>query len=197
MRRLSIFTALLALVLATPAAAQSRLAVRPESKLWIEGTSNVHDWKCEAIGYELVTDVDPAFARKETAQPKALKTSVRVPIARISCGKDKMDENLRKALKADANSQILWSLDRFEASASKVTAHGTMTLAGTTRPVQVDVTTARQADGSIKATGSTTVRMTDFGLKPVSIMMGAIKTGDAVTVKFDLLLAPAAMVAER
>jgi hypothetical protein len=50
-------TALFAI--AGSASAQSvRLAVAPESKLWIEGGSNLHGWSCKASSIDAMIDVD-------------------------------------------------------------------------------------------------------------------------------------------
>jgi hypothetical protein len=48
----------------------------------------------------------------------------------------------------------------------------------------------RQADGSIKATGTVPVKMTAFQMKPPTAMLGAIRCGDEVKVKFDLVVGP-------
>ena len=40
----------------------ARVAVAPESKLWIEGTSNLHGWSCKAEKLEAEIDLDAAAA---------------------------------------------------------------------------------------------------------------------------------------
>jgi hypothetical protein len=44
------------------------------------------------------------------------------------------------------------------------------------------------ADKSISYNGAYKIKMTDYNVEPPTIMLGAIKTGEFVTVKFDLLL---------
>jgi polyisoprenoid-binding protein YceI len=58
---------------------------------------------------------------------------------------------------------------------------GNMTIVGTTRPVNV----ALNVDGS-RVTAKTTISQRDFGIKPFSAMMGAIKLRDDVD--FELTL---------
>ena len=40
----------------------------------------------------------------------------------------------------------------------------------------------------LRVTGSYDLNMTEYGLKPPTLMFGRIKVGETVTVKFDLLL---------
>ena len=97
------------------AQATARLAVAPTSKLWIEGTSNVHDWKCEATTIDAAIDIDALAAQLATALPKALKkVVVKVPVKSLKCGHGKMDDNMYKALKADENPEISFIMSSFE-----------------------------------------------------------------------------------
>jgi len=43
-------------------------------------------------------------------------------------------------------------------------------------------------DGSIACSGSQQIKMTDYQIKPPSFMLGALKTGDALTINFSLTL---------
>src|SRR4051812_49047074 len=94
----------LALAFATAAQAQStaRVAVAPESRLWIDGTSNLHNWSCKATTLDAAIDVDAAAVQIAAAPPKALRhVQVKVPVKSMKCGHGAMDDNLYKALKAD------------------------------------------------------------------------------------------------
>src|SRR5689334_23274956 len=37
-----------------------RLSVRPDSRLWLEGSSNVRDWRCDATSLDASIDLDDA-----------------------------------------------------------------------------------------------------------------------------------------
>ena len=117
-----------------------RLAVGPESKLWIEGGSNLHDWSCKASAIEAAIDVDEAFVKTPTASPNLLKkVQVKVPVRNIKCGNGKMDNNLYKALKADETPDIGYILATFEVvpgatnDSFTVKTVGALTVAGTER----------------------------------------------------------------
>jgi polyisoprenoid-binding protein YceI len=172
--------------------AQARVNLAPASKLWIEGTSNVHDWKAEAAVINAEIEIDAAGL---SAAPAKLvrKVTITVPVKDLKSGKGGMDNNIQKALKADKNPDIVYTLTTIEAVSDTkdgftLRAQGTLKLAGGESAVTAEIVGTRQPDGSIKATGTVPVKMTAFGVKPPTAMLGAIKCGDDVQVKFDLLV---------
>jgi polyisoprenoid-binding protein YceI len=184
-------------VAATAAAQETaRVTVAPESKLWIDGTSNVHAWSCKAEKLEASVDLDAAAAAQlATAAPKALKrVEVKIPVKSLKCGHDGMDKNLYKALNADATSEISYILATFEAAPGEAkdtfTLHtvGTLSIAGKENKITMDVEATRMPDGTVKAKGVVPVKMTDYGVKPPKAMFGAIKTGEDVKVNFELIV---------
>ena len=179
-----------------------RLTVSPDSKLWVEGGSNLHDWSCKASSIDASIDVDEAFVKSTEASPSLLqKVEVKVPVRNLKCGKGKMDDNLYKALKADAAPQISYVLGKFEVEpgASKdafiVKTVGELTVAGASKTVNMEVKTTRAADGSVRAEGAVPLLMTDFGVKPPKALLGTLKTDNEITVKFDLHVSSAAVAA--
>jgi len=104
------------------AQATARFAVAPTSKLWIEGTSNGHDWKCETTTIDAAIDVDATASQLATALPKALKkVDVKVPVKSLKCGHGKMDDNMYKALKADQFPSIQYTLATYDVNRSAST----------------------------------------------------------------------------
>ena len=61
---------------------------------------------------------------------------------------------------------------------------GGLAIAQRTRPVAVDVTIAQRGD-TLTATGTFSVKQTDFGIKPYSAAGGTIKVADEVTFDFE------------
>jgi len=196
MTRATVAAVSLLATLATAGAAQetARVAVAPESKLWIEGTSNLHGWRCKAEKLEAAIELDAAAAAQvSVAPPKALKrVDVKVPVRSLKCGHGAMDDNLYKALNADASPDISYILATFEAAPGDtkdtftLKTVGTLTIAGRENKLSMDVVATRLADGSVKATGMVPIKMTDFGIKPPTAIFGRLKTGDEVKVNFDL-----------
>lgn len=177
-----------------------RLAVSPDSKLSIEGTSNLHGWECKASTIDATITAEPGF--KDAADfPKYLKTvDVKIPVTSLKCGHGGMDKNLYKALKSDAAPQIrytLGSLDAAKGEGSNYTLStvGTLGIAGKENTVKIDISASRLADGSVKAVGSVPVLMSEYGIQPPTAMFGTLRTGDKVTVQFELLVSPQTIVA--
>ncbi|HEV8216134.1 MAG TPA: YceI family protein [Gemmatimonadaceae bacterium] len=190
-------------VAAAGAQETARVAVSPESKLWIEGTSNLHGWSCKATTLDAAIEIDPAAAAQvAVAAPKALKkVHVKVPVKSIKCGHGGMDDNVYKALKADETPEISYILATFEAvpgeAKDSFMLHtvGSLTIAGKENKVSMDVTATRLPDGTVKATGVVPIKMTDFGIKPPTAIFGRLKTGDDVKVNFELSVGARAIAA--
>lgn len=199
--------AMLALIVssATAAGAQgtARVAVAPESKLWIEGTSNLHAWSCKATTLDAAVELDAATATQvSVAPPKALKrVQVKVPVKSIKCGHGGMDDNLYKALKADESPDISYIMATFDAAPGEAkdsfTLHtvGTLTIAGKENNLAMDVTATRMPDGTVKAVGVVPIKMTDYGIKPPTAIFGRLKTGDEVKINFELSVGAKAIAA--
>ena len=195
--------ALLACVATAARAQDTRVSVGSESKLWIEGTSNLHGWSCKATTLDAAIDLDAALAAQvSSAPPKALKrVQVKVPVKSLKCGHDAMDNNLYKALKVEETSDISYILATFEAAPGDVkdtfTLHtvGTLSVAGAENRIEMDVVASRMPDGTVTAKGLVPIKMTDYGIKPPTAIFGRLKTGNEVKVNFELTIGPKALAA--
>ena len=63
---------------------------------------------------------------------------------------------------------------------------GDLTIRGISLPVLLRATLKPGASGELQIAGSSTVKMTDYGLKPPSAAFGMIGTKDQMEVSFDL-----------
>ena len=175
--------ALLSLLMAP----QPPMTLQADSQLWVTGTSTVRDYKCSA------TRIDGVLQGETAASVAELGTAVRgvsvqIPVAKLSCGNGKMDDHMRKALKADANPAISYENVSHQIDGNTVTMKGKLTIAGTEKPVTLTATAVAEANGAIRVRGSKDILMTEWGVQPPSLMMGTLKVRDAVTVHFDMLL---------
>lgn len=198
-------TASLIAFIATTAAAQetARVAASPESKLWIEGTSNLHGWSCKTTEVEAAIDVERAAAGQLHASlPAALKrVEVKVPVKSLKCGHGAMDNNLYKALNADATPSVTYILGAFDVIAGEATDSftlktvGTLNVSGRENRVTMDIVATRMPDGTVKATGTVPIKMTDYGITPPTAIFGRLKTGNEVKVNFELTVGTKAVAA--
>ena len=200
--RLSLALTALLIVGGSARGQSTRLTLGPESKLWVEGGSNLHDWSCKASSVDAAIEVDDAFFKTKTVSATSLKrVQVKVPVRNLKCGNGKMENNLYKTLKADDASEISYSLATFDVVPGATTdsftvkAVGALTIAGTEKTLTMDVTAARLPDGSIRAEGALPLLMTDFGVKPPTALLGTLRTDNKITVKFSLFVGPQALSA--
>lgn len=63
---------------------------------------------------------------------------------------------------------------------------GKLTIAGTTREIIMDVRATRGNGNLLSGTGTVELLMTDFGIRPPVVMAGLLKTGNKITVGFEL-----------
>ena len=168
------------LALATAAHAQmpappATLSFQPTSKLWIAGTSTVRDFKCQAGALN--------------STPVTTQARVSVVVAQLDCGNGKMNEHMRNALKADANPIIEFDMTSYTMDGANATLKGTLRMAGSSKEIEIPATVQKEGEG-LRVTASKQINMTQWGVKPPSLMLGAMKVKDAVTVAFDVTLKP-------
>lgn len=186
---------LLSLTAATPAHAPTpevvRLVLRDGSRLWLEGDSNVHSWKCDATAFTPELRIDRPTP--DEAPTRVDRATLDVAVARIDCGHGKMNDNLRKALKAGDYPNITFVVtdadfhDTGEKGQIELLAKGHLYVAGEGRDLQLQVSGTDTGDGALRIRGRVSIRMTDFGIRPPTAMLGMLKTKDEVLIAFDLL----------
>ena len=174
-------------------AAVARLNLQPDSQLWVEGTSTVRDFKCSArtIDASIGTTRADAAAAVYAGEKAVTTVTLKIPAAQLDCRNGQMNEHMLKALKAGANPTIAFELGSYElVTGGKVQAKlaGTLALGGVTKPITLDADLIQDTPAGLRVKGSYDLRMTDYGLKPPSLMMGTMKVHEMVKVNFDLLL---------
>ncbi len=98
--------------------------------------------------------------------------------------KDRADIKKNITQKILSSGDISFRSTSIESSGDgKLTLGGDLTIAGTTRPVRVELT-----QGGDRVSGRQSLRQTDFGIKPFSAMLGALKVADAVEVEVEARL---------
>ncbi len=188
---LIILAGALGLVAATPNATNP-LTLRDGSRLWFEGTSTVRSWSCTA------ERIDATISASESAVPVAVLDGRKVegsveldfPVAKFECKNGTMNEHMRKALKATDYPTVRFVLEGYDltkAASVNGALRGSLQMAGQSKPVTVPVQFA-SAEGGLRVTGKVPIKMTEWGMKPPTLMLGTLKVGETVTVNFDLLL---------
>lgn len=159
------------------------------SKLTIAGTSNLHDWESSATQVNASGDLI-----LEGSTLKSIKAlTVDIPVKGIKSEKGSiMDKKTWSALKSDSYSKITYKLTKATVSSNgEIKATGSLTIAGKTNTIDMDVKGKVLSDGSLQFEGSKKLSMTDYGIDPPTALMGTMKTGNDVTISFTVKMAPA------
>jgi polyisoprenoid-binding protein YceI len=177
------------LLLALPASAVE-LSLAPSSTLWIEGDSTLHPYSSTSTALAVAFSLEaPGEASAALAAKAPARMTVTVPVESLKSAHSGLDKNLRKTLKASEHPAITFTLRSYKVEGANVTAEGELSVAG--KPRAVLLTSRLEArGGALFVEGSQPLKMTDFGIKPPTMMLGAVKTSDDVTVRWRLELAP-------
>ncbi|HEY9487427.1 MAG TPA: YceI family protein, partial [Chryseosolibacter sp.] len=90
----------------------------------------------------------------------------------------------------DKNPTITFKLTNATITGSNIKASGSLTMAGVSKPVTMDVVAKVLDDGSLHLSGSQKINMKDYKMTPPKAVMGTIKVGEKVTILFELVLTP-------
>lgn len=160
------------------------LKINPKAfTMTIIGTTNVHDFKSK---------VTQAKGEAVVSGNKELQSLVvEIPVRSIKSGEKLMDSKTYDTFDADKNPNITFRLTEVnslhvEGNQVNVTVSGNLTMAGVTRKISLKSTGSSTKAGVFEFSGSVALKMTDFKMKPPTAMMGLMKVGDAITLKYDV-----------
>ena len=120
------------------------------------------------------------------------KLSFSLPAKSLKSGHTAMDKNTYKAFKTDANPNIGFVMSSATVTSKSANHYqfdcvGTMTIAGTAKQTNLVATAVyNPADKSLTVTGVKKMKMTDYNVKPPTVMLGAIKTGNDISIAYNL-----------
>lgn len=164
--------------------AQDVYRIQPKSsKLFVEGTSTVHDWQVEAAEFNAETKLSMNGGTISQVSDVVFIT----PAEGLKSGKRVMDNKIKDALKTNKHPEIKFTINKDQTiNSDKGTISGMLTIAGQSKPVDVKVDFDANNPEKFGVKGEVPLKMSAFNVEPPTAMMGTIKTGDDVVVKFDL-----------
>ena len=177
---------ILLMLISTSLNAQRQYKLSAITKLQVSGTSTLHDWTMvsnEARASSVIVADGNTLEAIENLEMTMKSES-------LKSGKAGMDSNAYKALKSDKYPNISFklldvqSLDKKE-DCYQIAAICNMTIANTTTRMTMDVQ-AYPAQHTMRFVGSHSFKLTDFEIEPPTALLGTVKTGDLVTIHFDL-----------
>jgi polyisoprenoid-binding protein YceI len=177
------------------------IEVAPESTVQLEGDSTLHRYHAKARNFSAMTVVDAGRITSTGASPTVeevvragavIGLAVVVPVAELVSTEPDLDANLRKALHAEQHPDIRYDMFEYEVRPAKtsgarlaIALAGRLTIAGVARESEV-LAEAFATPLGLRFAGSLDLLMSEFGIKPPRLMLGALKVADRVTVRFDL-----------
>ena len=158
--------------------------------LVVSGTSTLHDWDMKSAN----ANCTAVFVFNTSNQPTGLNAlSFSTPVSSLKSEHSSMDKNAYKALKTDKNPAVTYTMSKASinpgnAGTNTVKVTGHLTIAGATRDEEIIATCKANPDNSITVTGSKKISMKDYNMQPPTFMMGAVKTGNDIVLKFTVVL---------
>jgi polyisoprenoid-binding protein YceI len=153
----------------------------------VKGSSNLHNWTMKAAG----GGIDAHFTMNPGVAHIAgiPSLSFTMPVKNLKSNESLMDSRTYTALKADKNPNISYkvvsaSVSGAEQNKSQLNVTGVLTIAGVSRQLTMPASAVANSDGSVVVSGSKTIKMSEFGIKPPTFMLGALKVTDNVTIEY-------------
>jgi hypothetical protein len=165
----------------------------------VSGTSTLHAWTVESTTLSGSIEIAPSFLTDATLatvpelQPGgAPRVEIVIPAKSLKSESARMDKVMWEALGVDAHPEIRFALRASERVPADdavdgrfaLATKGELTIAGRTREIALPVEVERNAAGGYVVKGELPLKMTDFGIKPPTALLGTVRAGDDVKVAF-------------
>jgi polyisoprenoid-binding protein YceI len=157
----------------------------------IKGTSSLHDWEMKSAEGKC----DAVFVIGTNNKLSSLsRLAFTIPSKSLKSGRGVMDKNSYKALKTDEHKNIAFTLSsatvtQLEGLNYQIRCVGKLTIAGETKETELLASgKVNPADKSFTVSGTKKMKMTDYNVKPPTVMMGTIKTGNEISISYSLKL---------
>jgi polyisoprenoid-binding protein YceI len=160
------------------------------TKISVAGTSTLHNWDMESE--KANCDISFNFDGANITGLSSLLFTVEAES--LKSDSKGLDKNAYKALDVGKHPEISFSSNYANIRSNGpnsyvISAKGKLTISGVSKEVWVAaVSTVNPADLSVQTAGSAKIKMTEYNVTPPSFMFGAMKTGDEITVKFNVTL---------
>lgn len=170
--------------------AQVKYSFKENASLVISGTSTLHDWTMKSGSSDgEITVVFDAAGKISDIQNVRFVTIVDA----LKSGKGAMDKNAYKALLKDKHPNISFNATNItviavDANHYQIKCNGGLTIAGTTKEIELLAKATLNADKSLIVEGTKKINMKEYGVVPPSFMFGSVKTGENITLQFNVPL---------
>lgn len=191
--KLFVLTNILFLSFSSLLSAQSKYKISDskEIQMKLSGTSTLHDWEMNTK--TVSGDALFSFKNGNINHLTALDNlNFSLAVLNLKSENKELDKNAYKALKTDQYKNISYKLTSsivtaLTKNAYRLKTQGNLTVAGVTKEIIMDVICLVKNNETIACNGTYKLNMTDFKVKPPSFMLGAMKTGEIITLDFNIV----------
>ncbi len=153
-----------------------------KSSIVISGTSTLHNWEMN------VTNASGGFILSDdlTDLGKLTEGSIRIDVSGIRSESNLMDKKAHDALKLKQFPQIKIKIENAAGKTGSGNATLLFAIAGTTKTVTDNFQILEEHQGNVAISGTLDIKMSEFGIAPPVAMLGTLKTGDSVSLRYNL-----------
>lgn len=175
-----------------PKPLNTRWVINSGCSLKVAGTTNVNKFTCTILNYSNPDTL--SFCKTTAAAPVKVTGAVALDVQNFDCQNSMMTKDLRKTLKSGQFPKLvikfinLSKYPDFDGQQEAVKGVVDISLAGVTKPYEVDYKVISENGKSLILIGSQNVNFSDFNLTPPKKMGGMIKTNNTLRVEFNLKL---------
>lgn len=161
------------------APAQQFTSNQDESSMTISGTSTLHDWDSAVEDFTATCKMDG---------DEMQSASFKAKVESIKSGTRAMDQNTYNAMDSKKFPNISFTSKSIKNDGNFITVSGSLTIAGESKSINLKLKREQWTAESLNVSGEYTLKMSEYGIDPPRAMLGTIRTGDEVTISFDIAL---------
>lgn len=161
------------------APAQQFTSNQDESLMTISGTSTLHDWDSAVEDFTATCKMDG---------DEMQSASFKAKVESIKSGTRAMDQNTYNAMDSKKFPNISFTSKSIKNDGNFITVSGSLTIAGESKSINLKLKKEQWTAESLNVSGEYTLKMSEYGIDPPRAMLGTIRTGDEVTISFDIAL---------
>jgi polyisoprenoid-binding protein YceI len=160
------------------------ILLKEHSSVTVLGTSTLHDWTMKGPFESGSADLE--IVKNQLKKINSLVLTVKSEA--LKSDSDGLNENAHEALQAKKYPTISFNLKSLKKVMGKdVVANGELTVAGTTKAIEVEGKILNIGKDFIRIVGEHTLKMTELNIEPPSVMLGMISSGDEIKITYNVL----------
>jgi hypothetical protein len=158
----------------------------------VSGTSSLHDWEMKSE--DAVSEV--LFTFNDQGAPETMESATfRLKKTSLKSDKSGLDKRAYDAMNANRHPEIIFRTNKggkLQKSGDNylVDTGGELTIGGVTRQIEVSATCVNGDDTQLVCSGSKKLNMSNFDIDPPVMMLGALRTGDEITISYKIVYTP-------